>query len=109
MTTAAQRQARRDRGHFGSQYLKTRAEIFQREQLCYLCGEWVNQDLHWKDPGAPQLHLVVPRALGGSWRDPKNMHLTHRQCNMRQGDNWDGTVDHRRTEEDPAWVVDETP
>lgn len=86
--------SRKEKGHYGSKYRSLRTAVLLEENYCYLCGEQVDKDLHWMDNGAPQLHLLVPITQGGSWRDRKNARLAHRLCNVRQGNKWDGTVDH---------------
>lgn len=100
--------SRKEKGHYGSVYNRLRLQMIESTPWCYLCGEWVDKDLHWMDPGAPQIHLVVPRAKGGSWRDRENLAVTHRSCNRRQGDQWDGTVDHTGGS-DNLWVAGEDP
>lgn len=97
--------SRKEKGHYGSSYRKLRSQVFLEEQLCWLCEKWVDQSLHWKDPGAPQLHLSVPLTQGGSWRDRRNCHLSHRRCNIRQSNHWEGTVDHSRRDDPGAWVA----
>lgn len=99
--------SRKDRGHYGRPYLRMRSEIFATEKTCWICGEWVDQDLHWREDGAPQLHMVIPLTRGGSWRDRRNLHLTHRVCNIRQGNRLEGEARVRLTE--PTWIVGETP
>lgn len=100
--------SRKDKGHYGSGYRRLRSIVFSEEQLCWLCEEFVDQTLHWMNPGAPQLHLSVPLTQGGSWRDRRNCHLVHRSCNIRQGNKFEGQVQHRRPEE-PAWVIGAEP
>lgn len=105
---------RKEKGHYGSRYRQLRSRVFLEEQLCYLCEQYVDQTLHWMDPGAPQLHLLVPLTQGGSWRDRSNARLAHRNCNLRQGNHWDGTVDHsqgpRGADGEPfMWIAEETP
>lgn len=99
---------RRERGHYGRHYRNLRATVLVEEQVCYLCGEWVDKTLDWRNPGAPQVHFVVPVTQGGSWRDRRNARLTHARCNVRQGNKWDGTVDHSagpRQRDDVSWAV----
>lgn len=100
---------RRDKGHYGSKYNRMRSEVLASEKVCYLCGEWVDQTLDWRDDGAPQIHMVIPLTRGGSWRDRNNLHLTHRICNIRQGNKLEGEVAHSLREQVGAWVVGETP
>lgn len=101
--------SRKDKGHYGRAWNRMRLEMIESTPYCYLCGEWVDKNLHWMDDGAPQIHLVVPRAKGGSWRDRSNLRVTHRKCNRRQGDNWDGTVNHSHRDDTASWVFDEQP
>lgn len=98
---------RKEKGHYGRVYLRMRAEVLASEPFCYLCEQWINPDLHYLDPGAPQLHLIVPLAKGGSWRDRSNCRATHRLCNRKQSDQWDGAVSHGP--ELQPWVADEEP
>lgn len=99
---------RKEKGHYGRPYLRMRSEIFAAESACWLCGEWVDQTLNWRDDGAPQLHMVVPLTRGGSWRDKRNCHLAHRACNLRQGNKEDGSVRHALPAQE-SWIVGETP
>jgi 5-methylcytosine-specific restriction endonuclease McrA len=97
--------SRKEKGHYGSAYRRLRSTVLAEEIICYLCGEGVDKTLHWRHPGAPQLHLLIPLTRGGSWRDRQNARLTHRLCNIRQNNKLEGevAVTHQRPES--HWVV----
>lgn len=105
---------RKEKGHYGRPWLRLRSQVMFEEQVCWLCGQWVDQNLHYLHPGAPQVHLSVPLTQGGSWRDRNNCHLAHRACNIRQSNKWEGTVDHSQGPRDERgeafiWVAGEEP
>lgn len=103
-------QKRGQRDHVGRPYLRMRSEIFAKGLPCYLCSHPIDYNLDWRDPGAPQLHLILPLAKGGSWRDPNNCRAAHRLCNSRQGDQLDGAVDHSQNwSEQSQWITCEEP
>lgn len=65
-------------GHRRRQVVKrTKAE----ETHCALCGEWVDQSLHFLDPRAAVVDEKIPRSRGGSQYDRRNTTLMHRACN----------------------------
>jgi 5-methylcytosine-specific restriction endonuclease McrA len=60
-------------------------EIFERDGwTCQLCGEAVESDLAWPDPGCASLDHVKPILAGGE-HSRANTQLAHWLCNVRKG------------------------
>lgn len=58
-----------------------RYQVFATETHCWICGGWVNQSLHHRDPMSRTVDHLKPRAAGGQdTRD--NVRLAHRRCNQ---------------------------
>lgn len=53
--------------------------------ICGICGDWVDMDLAYPDPGSPSIDHVVPYAHGGS-HDLSNLQLAHLRCNHVKSD-----------------------
>ena len=100
--------SRKDRGHSGGWYRRTRDTVFLEEQFCFLCGGFVDQTLYYLDPGAPQLHYVIPITRGGNRRDRQNMRLTHRKCNNDWGNRLPGEPGPALKPPSGRWVDEDT-
>jgi 5-methylcytosine-specific restriction endonuclease McrA len=46
---------------------------------CFVCGEHI-------EPRAKSLEHIRPKVMGGNSRDPNNLTLSHKRCNIRR--NW---------------------
>jgi 5-methylcytosine-specific restriction endonuclease McrA len=57
------------------------ARVKAEETHCALCGQWIDQTLHYLDPRAAVVDEDVPRSRGGSQYDRSNCHLMCRECN----------------------------
>lgn len=55
------------------------------ETHCFLCGGIVDKSLPYTNPGAPEVHELIPVSLGGDPLDRDNVRLTHKLCNQKQG------------------------
>jgi 5-methylcytosine-specific restriction endonuclease McrA len=58
--------------------------VYSEETHCWLCGEWVDQTLHWLAPMARSVDHVVELWQGGDPQDRNNCRLAHRRCNTRK-------------------------
>lgn len=72
--------------------LVARAKI-ELPSLCHICGEFIDQGLHWQDERSWTLDHVHPLAQGGAPEDLSNLAPAHRICNMRKGIKKDYTHD----------------
>lgn len=62
-----------------------RAEVLNREEVCYLCGQPVDKSLPGSSLAGPQVDHVQARSTGGSLFGASNLHLVHAICNQRKG------------------------
>lgn len=64
---------------------KTRVENLP----CWICGLFIDTDLHWKEPMSFTADHIKPIALGGSLYG--ELRPAHRACNSRRGKKSSGT------------------
>lgn len=64
---------------------KLRRAVLASEEVCYLCGHWVDKALPKGHPMAPEVEHIIPIALGGKPYDRSNAALSHMICNRRKG------------------------
>lgn len=76
---------RRKADYSRSRREKLRRAVFASEDVCYLCGHWVDKTLPTGHPMAPELEHIRPIALGGKPYDRGNAALSHMICNRRKG------------------------
>ncbi|TPX00978.1 HNH endonuclease [Schumannella luteola] len=58
---------------------------------CWLCGQPIDYDLQWPDPGSFSVDHVVPHSRSPELReDPGNLRSSHLLCNQKRGDRGDG-------------------
>lgn len=63
-----------------------RVSIFERDGwVCQLCGEPVDREACWPDPGCATIDHIVPLSLGGE-DSPSNVRLAHYGCNSSRQD-----------------------
>ena len=60
------------------------ARVKREENLCHLCGGWVDKTLPHGLPGSPEIDELQPVAFGGSPFDRRNCRLAHRWCNRKR-------------------------
>lgn len=72
----------------GYAYKKARAKL-KREAppYCALCGEWIDRELHYRDPMAWEADHKVPCAVAPDLATEYDYNLqpAHRVCNQRKG------------------------
>ncbi|VEI13228.1 HNH endonuclease [Trueperella bialowiezensis] len=51
---------------------------------CWICGQPIDYDAHWKSKWSFTADHITPIALGGKWRG--ELRPAHRSCNSRRGD-----------------------
>lgn len=74
------------RGSNGTRWRGLRARVLREEELCWLCGHWVDKTLPTPHPLAPEVDHVVPVAAGGAQYARENARLSHRRCNRAKSD-----------------------
>ena len=77
---------RRSRELNSHRRVQTNAQVLRQEDLCYLCGKFVDKSLKTPHPMSPEVDHVVPLARGGHPYARANKRLTHRSCNRRKSD-----------------------
>jgi hypothetical protein len=66
-------------------------EIYKRDKgVCQICGKKVNKKLIYPHPMSMSLDHIIPLSEGGT-HEPKNVQLTHFQCNSIKSN---GTLEH---------------
>ena len=60
---------------------QARAVVLSRDEICYLCGEYVDKTVKSGEALAPEVDHIYPLALGGHPWSLDNLALTHRLCN----------------------------
>lgn len=78
---------RRANGHRRNLLIK---RVKAEESTCWLCHQPVDKTLPPGLPASPEVHEVIPTSRGGDPLDRGNCHLTHRECNRRQGNRLPG-------------------
>ena len=63
---------------------RDRATIRRARPACHICGEAIDYDLPYLDPGEFVVDHIVPRAKGGA-DDLSNKAAAHRACNRAKG------------------------
>lgn len=72
------------------------ARVYAEETNCGICGDHVDQTLHYNDRMARSVDHIVPVSLGGAVWDRANVRLAHRSCNSRAGNALQGQVVYAR-------------
>lgn len=73
--------AKRGRGRVGRPWRTVQQQCFREETVCWLCGEWVNQDLPPGHPMARGADHLIQLQHNGRPLDRQNLHLAHGRCN----------------------------
>lgn len=60
---------------------RLKRRVWREENVCHLCGQWVDKRLPRYLPGSPTLDELVPIAFGGSPFERDNVRLCHFACN----------------------------
>lgn len=55
--------------------------VYEEEETCWLCGQWVNQELPHRHPMARSADHLVQLKHGGDEHDRNNCRLAHYGCN----------------------------
>lgn len=80
-------------------WVKTRARILKTATHCALCGQPLDHTAPPRTRWSASVDHIVPRSLGGSILDPKNLRPVHYGCNSRRGN---GQPRHRKRIQDEA-------
>lgn len=73
----------------GHRRRQLRKRVLAHYSDCALCGRPVDKTLPPNDPGAPEVHEIIPVSLGGDPLAWRNVRLTHRICNQQRGNRTD--------------------
>ncbi len=73
------------RNRNGHRRRQVREQVLAEEDVCWLCGGWVDKDLPAGHPMAAEVDEVVPVSLGGNPYDRANCKLAHRLHNQQRG------------------------
>lgn len=75
---------------YGVRYTRiNRITVFERDGwVCGICGDPVDRNLAWPEPGSATLDHVIPMSRGGH-HEPDNVQLAHFSCNLDKRDRWD--------------------
>jgi 5-methylcytosine-specific restriction endonuclease McrA len=68
-------------GRVGPAWVNARDACYDSETVCWLCGDWVNQDLPRGHPYARTADHLIQLCHGGPPADRANLHLAHGRCN----------------------------
>jgi len=68
-----------------STWVKARAKALRGATHCAICGQPLDHQAPPRTRWSPSVDHVVPRSLGGSLTDPKNLRPVHYGCNSRRG------------------------
>ncbi|GLZ36225.1 hypothetical protein Lesp02_84120 [Lentzea sp. NBRC 105346] len=65
----------------GRPWRRLQAQVFSEETHCWICGGWVDQDLHADHAWSRTVDHLVQLRDGGDALDRANCRLAHRGCN----------------------------
>lgn len=79
--------AARTAGRKGRPFVRAQRQCFAEETHCYLCGNYVEQDLvNYRSPRARSAHHLIPPDVAPELaNDRGNLRLTHLGCNSSHG------------------------
>lgn len=69
----------------GRPWTRIKQQVFTEETHCWLCGQWVNQQLPTHHRLARTVDHIIPIHHGGPELDRNNCRLAHRTCNSSRG------------------------
>jgi len=64
----------------GRPWKRLQAQVYDEEDYCWRCGQYVDPALPYNHPQARSVDHVLPRQLGGP-DERDNVRLAHRACN----------------------------
>ena len=64
-------------------YRRNRERVLRREDVCHLCGEWIDPDRRWPDPMSGSADHVDPTSRGGD--NLGELRAAHLGCNSGRG------------------------
>lgn len=70
---------------YRSTYESNRKKILATEDVCYICGKFVDKKLKFPHPMSATVDHVIPLSKGGS-NDLDNLRLAHNICNRLKSD-----------------------
>jgi 5-methylcytosine-specific restriction endonuclease McrA len=75
------------KGRAGTAWNKLRARVFAEEELCWICGGWVDQELPRTHPMSRTVDHIVQLCFAPELAlDRSNCRLSHRRCNGRRAE-----------------------
>lgn len=80
----------RSLGRTGYRYERSRKQVLEANQICWLCGELIDLTLKWPNPLYGTVDHIIPESMINGrdnplhW-DPKNLRPAHLSCNARRG------------------------
>lgn len=63
-------------------YRKRRAKLLAEQDICALCGQWIDPDIKWPDPMSGTADHVIDIAKGGD--NHGELQAAHFRCNIRK-------------------------
>lgn len=67
-------------------YRKNRGVILSSQEVCALCGNYVNKELKYPHPLSPVVDHKIPITKGGHPSALDNLQLAHNTCNNKKSD-----------------------
>lgn len=74
------------KGRAGTAWNKLRAQVFAEESNCWICAQYVDQDLPRTHPMSRTVDHIMQLSHGGPPLDRQNCRLAHRRCNGRRAE-----------------------
>lgn len=71
------------RGRDHRAYRAKTAKLRKKADTCWICGEWIDRELDYRDPMSWTYDHVDPLTKGGKLLGPGK--AAHRSCNSRRG------------------------
>ena len=69
----------------GARRRKACAQVRREEDMCALCGGYVDKELKHPHPASPSVDEIIPVSHGGSPYARDNLRLAHLRCNQSRG------------------------
>ncbi|EKA62162.1 HNH nuclease [Janibacter hoylei PVAS-1] len=85
---------------------RLKRRVWREENVCHLCGQWVDKRLPRYLPGSPTLDELVPISFGGSPFERENVRLCHFWCNRVRGTSPVSMARERLTNPPPRFGAD---
>jgi 5-methylcytosine-specific restriction endonuclease McrA len=73
-------------GKARTEYEKARRKILLTEDVCGICGNYVDKSLQWPHPMSACVDHIIPVDKGGHPFSRDNLQLAHMCCNRQKSD-----------------------